>query len=151
MLGKTVGLFTGRVIAAALTVFGATGLLATYLGARLLTGALAATANAVLVSTVAWILIFLLYRQQATTESSVQALLGRSAEVSVAISETDPGYIDVRDATGLRQLLARSHDRSPIPVGQTVRIVAIAGTVVIVEPLHQFTQPDTPKSEERAP
>jgi len=133
--GDGVGPFNGKVLAVALTAFGATGLLATYLGATALLSALIAAASALLFGAAAWWLVAFFYRQQATTEFSLSALHGRLAEVTVDIPPDGLGYVVVRDATGSRQLLARSHAGTAIPSGHQVRIVAVVGTTVLVEPV----------------
>ncbi len=132
--GEGIGPFNGRVLAVALTAFGATGLLATYLGASALASALIAAASAVLFGAAAWWLVVLFYRQQATTAFSLRDLRGRVGEVSVAIPADGLGYIVVRDVTGNRQVLARSRSGAAIPAGQPVRIVSIVGTTAVVDP-----------------
>lgn len=132
--GEGVGPFNGKVIAVALTAFGATGLIATYLNTAPLLSALLAAASALLFGAAAWWLVAFFYRQQATTSFSLQELRGRLAQVSVAIPADGLGYVVVRDATGSRQLLARSTHSTPIPTGHLVRITDIVGTTVVVEP-----------------
>ena len=54
--------------------------------------------------------------------------------MTTAIPEGGLGQVLYRDATGSRQLLARSREGASIPAGQLVRIVDVVGTAVIVEP-----------------
>ncbi|MCM8750327.1 NfeD family protein [Thermomicrobiaceae bacterium CFH 74404] len=132
--GDGVGPFNGKVLAASLTAFGSAGMLATYYDRSPVTGALIAAAAALAVGALAWWLIGLFYKQQATTEFSMSWTRGRLAEVTTAIPEGGLGQVLYRDATGSRQLLARSREGASIPAGQLVRIVDVVGTAVIVEP-----------------
>ncbi len=132
--GDGIGPFNGKVLAASLTAFGAAGMLATYYDRSPVTGALIAAATAVVVGALAWWLIGLFYKQQATTEFSVSWTRGRLAEVTTSIPEGGLGQVLYRDATGSRQLLARSREGAGIPAGQLVRIVDVVGSTVIVEP-----------------
>ncbi len=132
--GDGIGPFNGKVLAASLTAFGAAGMLATYYDRSPVTGALIAAATAVVIGALAWWLIGLFYKQQATTEFSVSWTRGRLAEVTTAIPEGGLGQVLYRDATGSRQLLARGREGAGIPAGQLVRIVDVVGSTVIVEP-----------------
>lgn len=139
--GDGIGPFNGKVLAVAITAFGATGLLATFLGATALPGALIAAASALLFGAAAWWLVVFFYRQQATTAFSLRDLAGRIAEVTVTIPADGLGYVVVRDTTGSRQVLARSKDGTAIPAGHAVRIVSIVGTTAVVEAAETPTQP----------
>ncbi len=138
--GDGVGPFNGKVIAVALTAFGATGLIATYLGAAPLPSALIAAVSALLFGAAAWWLVAIFYRQQATTAFSLRELHGRLAEVSVTIPPDGLGYVVVRDVTGSRQLLARSLSGDPIPAGHLVRVTDIVGTTLVVETTQAATR-----------
>lgn len=139
--GEGVGPFNGKVIAVSLTAFGATGLIATYLGAAPLPSALVAAVVALLFGAAAWWLVVLFYRQQATTAVSLAELRDRLAEVTVTIPADGLGYVVVRDATGSRQLLARSAHGAPIPAGRLVRIAEIVGTTAVVAPAEAPSRP----------
>ncbi|WP_448575339.1 NfeD family protein [Thermomicrobium sp.] len=134
-----VGPFNGKVIAVALTAFGATGLLMTFFGVPVLWGALVAAGSGLAFGLAAWLLVVLLYRQQATTEFSLQDLLGRTGEVTVPLAADQPGYVVISGPTGTRQYLARSPRGIAIPAGQLVRVTGLAGTVLLVEPLQHAT------------
>jgi membrane protein implicated in regulation of membrane protease activity len=139
-----IGPFNGKVIAVALTAFGATGLLMTFFRVPVLWGALAAAGSGLAFGLAAWLLVALLYRQQATTEFSLQDLLGRTGEVTVPIAADQPGYVVISGPTGTRQYLARSSRGIPIPAGQLVRVSSLAGTVLLVEPLQPATLVEGP-------
>jgi membrane-bound ClpP family serine protease len=129
-----IGPFNGKVLAASLTAFGAAGMLATYYDRGPVTGALIAATTALVVGALAWWLIGVFYRQQATTEFSASWTRGRLAEVTTAIPEGGLGQVVYRDPTGSRQFLARSRQGAGIPAGQLVRIVDVVGSTVVVEP-----------------
>jgi len=132
--GDGVGPFNGKVLAVSLTAFGAAGMLATYYDRGPVTGAVIAAVTALLVGALAWWLIGLFYRQQATTEFSAIWTRGRLAEVTTAIPEGGLGQVVYRDPTGSRQFLARSREGAGIAAGQLVRIVDVVGSTVVVEP-----------------
>jgi membrane-bound ClpP family serine protease len=126
---------SGKVIATALTAFGAAGMIARYAGLSAGFSALVAALVAVLMAAVVWWGTNALYRQTASTDVIVSTMRGRLAEVTINIPTGSVGEVLLTAANGTKAMIARSANGEPIPAGSTVRIVETVGNTVIVEPL----------------
>jgi membrane-bound ClpP family serine protease len=125
---------SGKVIAAALTAFGAAGMLATYADWPRTLAALTSGIVALLVGASVWWATGALYRQTASTDVTMASMRGRLAEVTIGIPAGSVGEVLLTAATSTRAMIARSSDGSAIAPGATVRIVETIGNTVIVEP-----------------
>jgi len=126
---------SGKVIAAALTAFGATGMLASRADWPNALTALTSGIVALLVGASVWWATGALYRQTASTDVTMGSMRGRLAEVTIGIQPGAVGEVLLTAASSTRAMLARSADGSAIPLGATVRIVETVGNTVIVEPV----------------
>lgn len=129
-----VGPFNSKVMAAALTAFGATGMLTTYYGWGALPSAALSGVIALGVSALGWWLLNLLYSQEASSETIIGSLRGRTAEVTTAIPADGLGHVLLSGVGGTRRYLARSSDGTEIPAGRTVTIIDTVGSTLIVNP-----------------
>jgi len=75
----------------------------------------------------------LVYKQQATSVTSLQDLIGRDAQVSIAIPAEGVGQIACAVHENRVYEEARSKDKGPISVGERVYITNIESGVAIVE------------------
>ena len=73
-----------------------------------------------------------LYSQQASSEVRMTGLVGRAAEVSVAIPENGVGEVTVMTGGERSTQIARSADGRPIALGREVIINSLRGQSVIV-------------------
>lgn len=142
VLGEVVDIFdgldggdggTGKVAAAAMTAFGAAGMLATYYDLGTFASGVIAVLAALLMGALAWWIITTLYRGTASTDVSIDSLLGRRGQVTVGIPAGSVGEVLVTAADSTRHLIARAGDGGAIPEGTPVRITQTLGSVVIVE------------------
>ena len=124
---------SGKTVAAAMTAFGATGMITRVYdfgtGLSVLVSLLAALSFGALV---AW-LMGVIYRQTASSNITSSTLQGRIGEVTIAIPANSFGEVLVATFESTRQIPARSSDGAVIPAGSRVRIVEILGNVVVVE------------------
>lgn len=132
--------FSAKVIAAALTAFGATGMITTAADWATALGAVTSGIVALLVGASVWWVTSALYRQTASTDVSMSSMRGRLAEVTIGIPAGSVGEVLMTTAGGTRAMIARSADGAAIPHGETVRIVETVGNTVIVE--RAQAQPD---------
>jgi membrane protein implicated in regulation of membrane protease activity len=132
--GDGVGPFNGKVLATGLVAFGATGMLTTYYNWGTLPSALGAAGAALGVGALAWWLLSILYRQQASSDLSVVSLQGSLVQVTTAIGDGEVGQVLYSGSIGSRQMLARTRAGSSLPIGATARIVEVYGSTVVVEP-----------------
>lgn len=124
--------FSVRIMSSFLTAFGVGGVIARYYNlshpAASGVGVVAGAAMSGLVYQFAKIL----YSQQASSEVHMTALVGKSAEVSVAIPEGGVGQIMITLGGERSEHIARSADGHGVPRGAEVVITALRGDSVVV-------------------
>ena len=130
---------SGKVIATAMTAFGATGMLTTTYDWTPLTSALTSAMVAVLMGALVWWMMTVIYRQTASTDFTMASLRGRIAEVTVNIPAGSVGEVLLPSNESTRHMIARSADGGAIPRGTTVRVVETMGSVILVEPVRTNT------------
>jgi len=124
-------------IASFVTSFGGIGVLATqFFGVDARISLLWATGGALLISA----LMFLFYsqiliRSQGSSEIRRSDIVGLEAEVTVPIGADTPGQVTYITKSGRMSSTARSATGKPIPRGQLVEIVRVAGPQALVRPL----------------
>lgn len=124
---------SGKVVAIALTAFGATGMITQYYDWDAPLSAVTSGLAAALAGAVVWWMLSSLYKGSASTDVNISSLVGRQGQVTVGISASSVGEILVPAADSTRHILARSRDGQAIAAGSTVRIVQSMGNVVLVE------------------
>jgi hypothetical protein len=127
-----VGVLDSRVISVFLTAFGGFGVIGVTAGA----GTLGSTAIGLLGGIIFGAIVFYFARflvgQQSSSSVSSDMLIGRSAQVMVAIKPGHLGQISCRIGEEKVEKLARTIDGDEIKAGQIVRIDAIGSDSVIV-------------------
>jgi membrane protein implicated in regulation of membrane protease activity len=127
-----IALLDSRVISIFLTAFGGMGAICTKLGFGVTLSSVGGLLGGI---TLGWIVFYfgrLLYRQQASSSVGAHQLIGRTAEVVVAIKPGSVGQISCRIGPERIEKLARAKIDSEIKAGSQVRIEEIAGESVIV-------------------
>lgn len=125
-------IFSVRIMGAFLTAFGVGGVIGRYYrfshpaasGIGIVTG--------VVMATIVFQFAKVLYSQQASSEISMQGLVGATAEVSVAIPAGGVGQISVSSAGARSEHIARSIDGRSLPRGTAVVIKRVGGDSVVV-------------------
>ena len=127
--------FSGKVIAVALTAFGAAGMLTSYYDVEPLLGAIiSALAAMALGGAAAW-LIEKLYQSTASTDVTLTSFVGRQGRLTVGIAANSLGEVQLAAASSTRHFPARSRDGSAIRAGAAVRVVESFGSAFVVEPI----------------
>ncbi len=130
--GHDFGLLDSRVVSVFLTAFGGFGAIGTIWG----NGALISSGFGLLGGIVFGAVVFyfgkLLYSQQATSSVSAEDLIGRTAQVTVAIMPNQLGQVTFIVGEERVEKLARSADNTEIKIGTTVRIDSFAGDSILV-------------------
>jgi membrane protein implicated in regulation of membrane protease activity len=126
--------FSVRIMASFLTAFGVGGVLARYYGLSHPAASLVGTFAGVVMSSVVYQFARVLYNQQASSEVHMASLVGRTAEVIVAIPANGVGQISLAVGGQSSDHIARSADDRAIPRGAEVTITALRGDSVIVAP-----------------
>lgn len=126
------GLFDSRVIAVFLTALGGFGAIAVSSGYGALGSLLSGLIGGVLFGAVVFHFGKFLYGQQSTSSVSTADLIGRQAQVTVAIKAGQLGQISCRVGEEAVEKLARTATGEEIKAGALVRIDSIGSDSVIV-------------------
>ena len=128
------GIFSARIMAAFLTAFGVGGVVGRYYGlphpAASGIGVLAGVVMAGLVYQFAKVL----HSQQASSEVRVNTLIGKHAEVSVAIPASGVGQVVVVASGERSEHIARGAEGVAVPRGTEVVVTGLRGDSLIVAP-----------------
>lgn len=132
--GTDFGLLDSRVLAVFLTAFGGFGVIAAQSGfgpvASSVSGLLGGVVFAAIVSVFGRFLI----GQQASSTVTDEDLVGRTAQVTVAIKPGTVGQIVAKIGDERVERIARSRDGAEISAGTIVKVDAVVGDSIIVVP-----------------
>lgn len=126
--------FSSRIMAAFITAFGVGGVVARYYDLSHPAASGVGIAAGVVMAGLVYQFAKILYSQQASSELQMTRLVGRSAEVSVAIPADGVGQVSLSLAGERTEHLARSTDGRAVPRGVEVVITALRGDSVVVAP-----------------
>jgi membrane protein implicated in regulation of membrane protease activity len=126
------GLFDSRVISVFLTSFGGFGAIATIGGFGALLSSGFGIFGGIILGAIVFYFGKFLYSQQSTSSISDEDLIGRTAQVTVAIMPNQLGQVTFTIGEERLEKLARSADNSYIEIGTTVKIDEFAGDSVLV-------------------
>jgi membrane protein implicated in regulation of membrane protease activity len=126
------GLLDSRVISIFLTAFGGFGAIGSSLGFAAPGALAAAVVGGALFGGLVFLFGRMLYRQQSSSSVTDGDLVGREAQVTVAIEEGKIGQIACRVGEERVEKIARAADGGPIAAGTIVGILSVAGDAVIV-------------------
>jgi len=126
------GLFDSRVISIFLTAFGGFGAIGASLGYGAAVSSIFGLFGGVIFGALVFYFGRFLYRQQASSSVTEEDLIGRTAQVVVAIHAGQIGQIACRVGEERVEKIARARDGAEIKTGSIVRIESITGDAVIV-------------------
>jgi membrane protein implicated in regulation of membrane protease activity len=128
------GIFSARIMAAFLTAFGVGGVVARYNGLSHPSASGVGVLAGVIMAGLVYQFARMLYAQQASSEVRVTSLVGKAAEVSVAIPASGVGQV-VLIASGERtEHLARGANGVAVARGTEVVVTGLRGDSLIVAP-----------------
>ena len=128
------GFLDSRVLAVLITAFGGFGAIGVQMGFGAVVSSLIGLLGGVVFAVVVSLFGRFLVGQQASSTVTDDSLLGRSAQVTVAIKPGEIGQIACRVGDERVERIARSRDGSEIAAGTLVKVDSIAGDSVIVSP-----------------
>jgi len=137
------GFFSSRVLSVFITAFGGIGAIAVSRGYSIFASSLMGFAGGVLLATPVYIFARFLYSQQASSMVQVSDLIGRTAQVTVAIPRGNVGQIRCLLGNEVIEKTARSRDGSAIAFNSLVRVEELIGESVIVSPMTKDTEAPT--------
>jgi hypothetical protein len=124
--------FSARIMAAFLTSFGVGGIVGRYYGLSHPAASGIGVAAGVIMSGLVYQFAKILYSQQASSELRMTGVVGRLAEVSVAIPAGGVGQITLSSGGERTEHIARSADGNAVARGAQVVIKDLRGESVIV-------------------
>jgi membrane protein implicated in regulation of membrane protease activity len=127
-------IFSARIMASFLTAFGVGGVVGRYYHLSHPAASGVGVVAGIVLSGVVYQFARLLYSQQASSEVRMPALVGRSAEVSVAIPKGGIGQISLTYGGERSEHIARAEDGRALARGAGVVICGLRGDTVIVAP-----------------
>ena len=130
--GHDFGIFDSRVIAIFLTAFGGFGAIGVSLGFAAVASSLFGILGGAAFGALVFYFGRFLYRQQSSSSVTEEDLIGRTAQVVVAIHANQIGQISCRVGEERVEKIARARGGAEIKAGQTVFIEEITGDGVIV-------------------
>ena len=125
-------IFSVRIMGAFLTAFGVGGVIGRYYKLSHPASSGIGIVTGVAMATIVFQFAKVLYSQQASSEISMQGLVGATAEVSVAIPARGVGQVTVSAAGARSEHIARSIDGRALPRGAAVVIKRVGGDSLVV-------------------
>ena len=129
----TISFFSVKVLATLLMGFGAAGAIARHYQANYLVSSLIGLVCGLLLGGLMYAVLGVFYRQQASSLVATSTAIGRTATVTVSISEGGTGEVGLNLNDQYVNYSASAKDGQPIARGQTVRVVKTVGSHVVVE------------------
>jgi len=127
-------IFSVRIMAAFLTAFGVGGVVARYYNLPHPAASGVGVASGIVLSGLVYQFAKFLYSQQASSDVRMTGLIGKSAEVSVAIPQGGVGQISLALGGERSEHIARSADGRALSRGAEVVITGLRGDSVVVVP-----------------
>ena len=127
-------ILSARVMASFLTAFGVGGVVARYYNLSHPASSGVGVVAGFVMSTIVYQFARILYSQQASSEVRMSTLVGRLAEISVAIPKGGVGQISLTYGGERSEHIARSGDGRALARGTEVVISGLRGDTVIVAP-----------------
>jgi hypothetical protein len=123
---------SGRVLSVFITAFGGFGAIGINLGYGIGVSTAMGLASGLVFGGIVYLFVSFLHSQQASSDVRVQDLVGRTAQVSVAIPKGGLGQIRCTLGESVVEKIARSVDGAEIPGNALVKIEAIVGENALV-------------------
>lgn len=133
-LGGGPSLFSARIMAAFLTAFGVGGVVARYYDLPHPAASGVGAASGIVLSGIVYQFAKFLFSQQASSDVRMTELVGRPAEVSVAIPAGGVGQVTLTFGGERSEHIARSADGLALTRGIEVVITGLRGDSVVVAP-----------------
>jgi len=126
------GLLDSRVISVFVTSFGGFGAIGIQMGFGIVASSLIGLASGIVLGGLVSLFARFLHRQQSSSSIGTSQMVGRTAQVIVAISPGGVGQVSCRIGEERIEKLARARDNSEIKAGTMVRVDEVAGDSLIV-------------------
>jgi len=128
-----VSIFSPKVIGVFILGFGGGGFLARHAGTGTVGSSFIGVGTGLLMGLMMYLVLKLMYGQQATSLVSTGTLVGKTGTVTIGIDAGAVGQVVVRVGTEAPIYLARTSSGKSIAKGKTVRVIATSGSEVVVD------------------
>jgi membrane protein implicated in regulation of membrane protease activity len=128
-------IFSARIMASFLTAFGVGGVVARYYDLSHPASSGVGIVAGIVMATLVYQFARILYSQQASSEVRMSSLVGKTAEVTVGIPAGGVGQVTLASGGERTMHIARSAGGGAVAVGAEVKISALRGDSVVVEPI----------------
>lgn len=132
-IGGGPSVFSSRIMAAFVTAFGVGGVVARYYNLSHPASSGVGIATGAVMAGLVYQFAKILYSQQASSELQMTRIVGRSAEVTVAIPANGVGQVSLSVAGERTEHVARSTDGRAVARGTQVVVTALGGDSVVVQ------------------
>jgi membrane protein implicated in regulation of membrane protease activity len=132
-IGGGPSVFSSRIMAAFVTAFGVGGVVARYYNLSHPASSGVGIATGAVMAGLVYQFAKILYSQQASSELQMTRIVGRSAEVTVAIPANGVGQVSLSVAGERTEHVARSTDGRAVARGTQVVVTALGGDAVVVD------------------
>jgi len=130
--GHGVSIFSTRILSVFVTAFGGFGAIGVHLGYRIEVSTGIGLLGGAVFGGLIYLFASFLYSQQASSDVRVGELVGRTAQVTVAIPQNGLGQVRCSLGESIVEKIARTQDGSAIPANTSVKIESIVGETVLV-------------------
>lgn len=127
-----VSFFSTRVLSVFVTAFGGFGAIGVHLGYRIEVATAIGLVGGFIFGGLIYLFASFLYSQQASSDIRVGELVGRMAQVSVAIPAGGLGQVRCSIGESIVEKIARAEDGGSIPANTAVTIQSVLGETVVV-------------------
>ena len=127
-----VSFFSTRVLSVFVTAFGGFGAIGIHLGYQIEIATAIGLLGGAIFGGIIYLFASFLYSQQASSDIRVSELVGRTAQVSVAIPKGGLGQVRCTLGESVVEKLARAQDGGEVPCNTSVKIEAVVGETVLV-------------------
>jgi membrane protein implicated in regulation of membrane protease activity len=137
-LGDGPSVFSLRTLAVFITGLGGLGAIAELRGAGAAVSGVVGLVGGMALAGAVYGFARYLYQQQSSSHVTAGDLIGRRAEVTVAIPAGNVGQVRCLVGETMVEKIARSRGGDAIPLNGAVRIEEVAGEIIIVSPWESF-------------
>jgi membrane protein implicated in regulation of membrane protease activity len=127
-----VSFFSTRVLSVFITAFGGFGAIGIHLGYSIEASTGLGMAGGLVFGMLIYLFASFLFSQQASSEVRVQDMVGKTAQVFVAIPQDGLGQVRCTLGDCVVEKIARSQDGAPIPLNALVTIESLVGETCLV-------------------
>ena len=130
--GGGTSFLSSRIISVFITAFGGFGAIGAHLGYSIGVSTAIGLASGLVFGGLIYLFVSFLHGQEASSDVRISDLVGKTAEVSVAIPKGGLGQVRCPLGESVVEKIARSQDGGQIPANTLVKVEALVGETLLV-------------------